>query len=45
MNKIFYKHYVFLENINKLTEDKLLKLNNVNIIINVNNNDNKNDSQ
>ena len=39
MNKIFYKHYVFLENINKLTEDKLLKLNNVNIIINVNNND------
>ena len=39
MNKIFYKHYVFLEHINKLTEDKLLKFNNVNIIINVNNND------
>ena len=39
MNKIFYKHYVFLEHINKLIEDKLLKFNNVNIIINVNNND------
>ena len=39
MNKIFYKHYVFLEQINKLIEENLLKFNNVNIIINVNNND------
>ena len=38
MNKIFYKHYVFLEQINKLIEENLLKFNNVNIIINVNNN-------
>lgn len=39
INKIFYKHFVFLERINKLTEDKLLKLNNVNIVINFKNND------
>ena len=41
MNKIFYKHYVFLEQINKLIEENLLKFNDINIIINVNNN-NKN---
>jgi thiamine-phosphate pyrophosphorylase len=39
MNKIFYKHYVFLEKINKLIEEKLLKFNNIKIIINVRNND------
>jgi thiamine-phosphate pyrophosphorylase len=41
INKIFYKHYVFLEQINKLIEENLLKFNDINIIINVNNN-NKN---
>ena len=40
MNKIFYKHYVFLEQINKLIENNLLKFNNINIIISVNNNKN-----
>ena len=34
MNKIFYKHYIFLEQINKLIEEKLLKFNDINIIIN-----------
>jgi len=38
MNKIFYKHYVFLEQINKLIEEKLLKFNDINIIINNNKN-------
>ena len=42
MNKIFYKHYVFLEKINKLIEEKLLKFNNIKIIINVSNNDKNN---
>ena len=41
IDKIFYKHYVFLEQINKLIEENLLKFNDINIIINVNNN-NKN---
>ncbi len=40
MNKIFYKHYVFLEQINKLIEENLLKFNDINIIITVNNNKN-----
>jgi thiamine-phosphate pyrophosphorylase len=39
MNKIFYKHYVFLEQINKLIEKNLLKFNNLKIIINIDNND------
>ena len=38
INKIFYKHYVFLEQINKLIEENLLKFDDINIIINVNNN-------
>ena len=41
IDKIFYKHYVFLEQINKLIEENILKFNDINIIINVNNN-NKN---
>jgi thiamine-phosphate pyrophosphorylase len=38
-NKRFYKHYVFLEQINKSIEDKLFKFNNLKIIINIDNND------
>ena len=38
IDKIFYKHYVFLEQINKLIEENLLKFDDINIIINVNNN-------
>lgn len=34
MNKIFYKHYVFLEKIDELIENNLLKFNNSIIIIN-----------
>ena len=45
MNKIFYKHYVFLEQINKLIENNLLKFNNINIIISVNNNKNTLDTE
>ena len=37
MNKIFYKHYVFLEKIDELIENNLLKFNNINIVISVNN--------
>ena len=37
MNKIFYKHYVFLEKIDELIKNNLLKFNNINIIISVNN--------
>lgn len=39
MNKTFYKHYVFLEEINDLLERNLVKLNNVNIIIDINQGD------
>ena len=45
MNKIFYKHYVFLEQINELIENNLLKFNNLNIIISVNNNKNALDTE
>ena len=45
MNKVFYKHYVFLEQINELIENNLLKFNNVNIIISVNNNKNTLDTE
>ena len=37
LNKIFYKYYVFLEQINKLIEENILKFNDINIIINLNN--------
>jgi len=42
MNKIFYKHYVFLEEINNLIKDNLLKFSNINIIIDINENNIKN---
>jgi thiamine-phosphate pyrophosphorylase len=42
MNKTFYKHYVFLEEINELIEVNLLKFKNINIIINIDQNDEKN---
>ena len=41
MNKIFYKHYVFLEEINDLIKGNLIKFNNINIIIDINQNDKK----
>jgi thiamine monophosphate synthase len=36
MNKIFYKHYVFLSQLNNLIEKNLLKFRNINIIVNTN---------
>ena len=36
MNKLLYKHYVFLEKINDQIENNLLKFKNINIIINTN---------
>ena len=36
MNKIFYKHYVFIDQINKIVEENLLKLRNLIIIVNIN---------
>jgi len=42
MNKIFYKHYVFLEELNTLLKKNLLKFKNLNIIINIEQNDRKN---
>jgi len=42
MNKIFYKHYVFLEEINNLIKDNLVKFSNINIIIDINKNNSKN---
>ncbi len=42
MNKIFYKHYVFLEEINNLIKDNLVKFSNINIIIDINENNCKN---
>ena len=42
MNKIFYKHYVFLEELNTVLKKNLLKFKNLNIIINIEQNDRKN---
>jgi thiamine-phosphate pyrophosphorylase len=42
MNKIFYKHYVFLEEINNLITDNLVKFSNINIIIDISENTSKN---
>ena len=42
MNKIFYKHYVFLEEINNFIKDNLVKFSNINIIIDINDNTKKN---
>ncbi len=39
MNKSLYKHYVFLDEINDLIKENLIKLKNVSIIINDNQND------
>jgi thiamine monophosphate synthase len=36
MNKIFYKHYVFLEEINDLIAENLVKFGNINIIVDIN---------
>ena len=41
MNKTFYKHYVFLAEINELIEVNLLKFKNIHIIINIDQNDKK----
>ena len=42
MNKIFYKHYVFIDQINNVIEENLLKLRHLIIIVNVNPQDDKN---
>ena len=42
MNKIFYKHYVFLEEINNFIKDNLVKFSTINIIIDINDNTSKN---
>lgn len=39
MKKNFYKHYVFLKEINKLIEEKIAKFNDISIIIDIYNND------
>jgi thiamine monophosphate synthase len=36
MNKRFYKHYIFLDQINEAIKKNLIKLNNANIIIDIN---------
>jgi thiamine monophosphate synthase len=41
MKKLFYKHYVFLEEINNLIKENLVKFNNINIIIDINEKDKK----
>jgi thiamine-phosphate pyrophosphorylase len=42
MNRISYKHFVFLEEINNLIKNNLAKFNNISIIIDVNENNGKN---
>jgi thiamine-phosphate pyrophosphorylase len=42
VNKIFYKHYVFLEEINNFIKDNLFKFSNINIITDINENNIKN---
>ena len=42
MNRISYKHFVFLEQINNLIKNNLAKFNNISIIIDVNENNGKN---
>jgi thiamine-phosphate pyrophosphorylase len=41
MKKIFYKHYVFLDKINNLIKENLVKFNNINIIIDIDKKDKK----
>ena len=38
MDKILYKHYVFLDTINSLIEKNLNKIKNINIIVDINHN-------
>ena len=42
INKIFYKHYVFVEELNALLKKNLLKFKNLYIIINIDQKDQKN---
>ena len=42
LNKLFYKHYVFLDEINDLIKTNLLKFKNISIIIDINQLDKKN---
>jgi thiamine-phosphate pyrophosphorylase len=42
LNKIFYRHYVFLDQINELIEKNILKFINISIIIDIDHNNNKN---
>ena len=42
MNRIFYKHYIFLDFLNDLIKENLTQLKNINIIINIHQNDKKN---
>jgi thiamine monophosphate synthase len=42
LNKVFYRHYVFLEQINYLIEKNILKFNNISIIVDIDHNNNKN---
>jgi thiamine-phosphate pyrophosphorylase len=42
LNKIFYRHYVFLDQINELIEKNILKFINISIIIDIEHNNNKN---
>ena len=41
-NKIFYKHYVFLDEINNFIKNNLVKFNSISIIIDINENNSKN---
>jgi hypothetical protein len=41
-SKLLYKNYIFLEKINDLIKENLLKFSNINIIIDINHNEIKN---
>jgi thiamine-phosphate pyrophosphorylase len=41
MNKLFYKHYIFLDTINNVIENNITQFKKVNIIINTNSNEKK----
>ena len=36
MNKIFYKYFVFLDELNNTIKQNILKIKNINLIININ---------
>ena len=42
LNRIFYRHYVFLEQINNLIKKNILKFNNISIIVDIDHYNNKN---